>query len=80
MCYRSPSDDNVTFLPNLKKTIDEIGKKDSIVCGDFNYNLFNVQHHQPTEEYYNYMQSNSYIPVISKPTRVTDTSATFTNL
>ena len=76
VCYRSPSADNTTFLPNFKNVIDNIGKKDSIVCGDFNYNLFNVEHHPATEEYYNYMNANSYIPVITKPTRVTATSAT----
>ena len=76
VCYRSPSKNNMTFLSNFKNIISEVGKRDSIICGDFNYNLFNIQHHQLTEEYYNYMQANSYIPLITKPTRVTNTSTT----
>jgi len=76
VCYRSPCTDNTMFLSNFKRIVSDVGKKDSIICGDFNYNLFNIKHHQPTEDYYNYMHANSYFPLISKPTRVTDTSAT----
>ena len=63
VCYRSPSSDNVSFLPNFKRIITDIGKRESVICGDFNYNLFNVQYHEATENYYNHMQANSYFPV-----------------
>ena len=70
-CYRSPSKENNTFLPNFTNIISSIGNTDSIVCGDFNYNLLNMQFHSATEEYYNHMLANSYHPLISKPTRIT---------
>ena len=61
---------------HFNRIVNDVGNKDSILCGDVNYNLLNVQHHRDTEEYYNNLQANSYIPLITKPTRITETSAT----
>ena len=52
------------------------GKNNAIITGDFNYNLFNVKHHEETETFYSEMITNSYKPLITKPTRVTDNSST----
>ena len=46
------------------------------MLGDINYNLINIDKHAPTEEYYNIMTSNSFKPLITKPTRITDTNKT----
>ena len=44
--------------------------------GDFNINILNSQSHQPTNEFINLMLSNSLYPLISKPTRITSSTAT----
>ena len=44
--------------------------------GDFNINILNSQSHQPSNEFINLMVSNSLYPLISKPTRLTSTTAT----
>ena len=43
--------------------------------GDFNINILN-ENHQATNDFINLMNSNCLYPVISKPTRVTPTTAT----
>ena len=76
VCYRSPSSENTNFMEKLEKVVCDIKNKNSIITGDFNYNLLNLQHHGETENFYNVMKSNSFRTVITKPTRVTDTSST----
>ena len=44
--------------------------------GDFNINLLNCNHHMETHDYVDTMFSNSLIPQITKPTRITPTTAT----
>ena len=58
VCYRSPSSDNLNFLDNFESVVSGIRNKPSIITGDFNYNLFNIQHHAETSKFYNIMTSN----------------------
>ena len=44
--------------------------------GDFDINILNSHSHQPTNEFINLMTSNSLYPLISKPTRITSSTAT----
>ena len=76
VCYRAPSSENTTFLTNFEKVVSDIKNKNSIITGDFNYNLFNIQHHADTSNYYNMMTSNSFRTLITKPTRMTDNTST----
>ena len=46
------------------------------MAGDFNLNLFNSENSSQSQEFLDLIYSSSCIPLISKPTRVTDTSAT----
>ena len=46
---------------------------------DFNINLSNYDHHMETHDYVGAMFSNSLIPQIMKPTRITPTTATLIN-
>ena len=55
------------------------------MLGDLNINLLNFEIHQSTNEYLNIMISNSLLPVITLPTRISSSSATlidhiFTNI
>lgn len=44
--------------------------------GDFNINILNIDSHQPTYDFINLMSSNGLYPLISKPTRITGSTAT----
>ena len=57
-------------------TFLNLNQSNSIITGDFNYNLFNIQYHEDTGNYYNIMTSNSFRTIITKPTRITDNSST----
>ena len=69
------------------KTLLESTKTESKVCyliGDYNIDLLNIESHGPTSDYNDTMYSNGFIPLISRPTTITNSSAshtgnTFTN-
>ena len=44
--------------------------------GDWNINLLNIENHEASQEFFDVMMSNSLVPTITKPTRVTHKSAT----
>ena len=46
------------------------------ITGDFYIDLLNYESHHLTEEYINTMKSLAFEPMITKPTRITDHSAT----
>ena len=53
--------------------------------GDYNIDILKPSTHNPTSEFIDLMFSNSFIPLINKPTRVTHKTATlvdniFTNI
>ena len=51
--YRPPSADCVTFTDNLCHFLSEIANKniETILCGDFNFDLFKIDTHPPTAEF-----------------------------
>ena len=60
-------------------------KKEAVHSGDYNLDLLKHNSHSPTNEFIDLNFAHSYIPLISKPTRVTSTTATlidniFTNI
>ena len=66
------------FNENLKNVIDSI-KCSTIPCyllGDFNINLLNQSSHQATSDFLDILYSGGFIPLISRPTRITGDSAT----
>ena len=44
--------------------------------GDFNIDLLNMSTHQSTNDYIDINFTNSFLPLITKPTRITSTTAT----
>ena len=75
---RPPNSPVQQFNECLKVLLDEI-KTSQLPCyllGDFNINLINHANHNYTGDYLDIMYSNGFIPVIDRPTRVTDHSAT----
>ena len=77
--YRHPSMDLADFNSNyLNKLLENISKeqKSVFLLGDFNVNLLNYNEHNQTIEFLDSLASNSFIPLILQPTRITSHSNT----
>ena len=64
---------------DLFGNILEIVKKENKFCYllcDYNINLLNFETHGPTSEFADLLYANSFIPLVNRPTRVTQFSAT----
>ena len=69
------NDFNTNYLNNL---LDKVSKeqKSVFLLGDFNVNLLNYNDHNPTNEFLDSLASNSFVPYILQPTRLTSHSKT----
>ena len=78
--YRHPSMDLTDFNCNYFncKLLENIFKeqKSIFLHGDFNVNLLNYNEHNQTNEFLDSLASNSFIPLILQPTRITSHSNT----
>ena len=61
-------------IQNILFTINQSKIYDLMLCGEFNINLLNKECNNSTS-FLNTMYSLSLLPIISKPTRITDNSA-----
>ena len=71
--------DVLDFKNNCLNQILEILSKEHkqvFLYGDFNINLLNYNDHQPTNDFLDSLASNSFIPHILHPTRITSHSKT----
>ena len=76
--YRPPNSNNDLFIDKLNELIQFCNNKPAdefILCGDFNYNLIDSEDRN-VMNFHNTLNSFSLIPLISKPTRITENSAT----
>ena len=76
--YRPPNRDINTFNDKLGRIMDQI-KSENKLCyllGDYNINLLNCEKHDPTGQFFDVITSNGFLPIITRPIRVTATSAT----
>ena len=76
--YRPPNTSINAFTEQLTNSVRtlRIENKQCYIMGDFNINLLNYDHHMETHDYVDAMFSNCLIPQITKPTRITPTTAT----
>lgn len=76
--YRPPNTEVAIFLNELNQILSSLKLENKLtyLTGDFNINLLNVDSHIPTEEFLELMYSFSFFPMINRPTRVTNLSAT----
>ena len=65
---------STTFIDILEIINKE--NKNSVIMGDFNIDLLQFSNHSTTDNFVNNVLSHSFIPVITRPTRLTFTSAT----
>ena len=69
------TDFNCNYLNKLLENISK-EQKSIFLLGDFNVNLLNYNEHNQTNEFLDSLASNSFIPLILQPTRVTSHSNT----
>ena len=77
--YKHPNMNVLDFKNNHLNQIFEIvskGQKQVFLLGDFNINLLNYNDHQPSNDFFHSLTSNSFIPYILHPTRITSHSKT----
>ena len=80
--YKHPSMDLTDFNSNyLNSLLEKISKeqKSVFLLGDFNNNLMNCNVRNPTNEFLDSLASNSFLPYILQPTRMTSHSKTLIN-
>ena len=76
--YRPPGLDVNEFTAYIETLFSKISKehKTSFIAGDFNIDLLKTDSHVPTTSYVNCLFSHGFFPVINRPTRIAETSAT----
>ena len=76
--YRPPNSNLNEFLSNLTNIINNplLANKDSFIMGDFNIDLLKHANSHLSQEFLDIFLSASFLPLISKPTRVANHSAT----
>ena len=76
--YRIPNNNLSYFNEKISHFLDQMQRENNIVylLGDYNVNLINSDTHDLTAEFTDIMYSNEFLPLISRPTRITPDSAT----
>ena len=76
--YRTPGSDMQTFIDQIETVIKNVKnvKKSIFLCGDLNIDLLKYNDNTPTKNFVDMMFSLGLYPLLDKPTRITDHSAT----
>ena len=72
------TDFDSNYLNNLLEKVSK-EQKCFFLLGEFNINLLNYNVHNPTNEFLDSFASNSFLPYILQPTRITSHSKTLTD-
>ena len=76
--YKHPNADISQFtvkMENILKMLNQ-RKYEVYLMGDINIDFLNYTAHAPTEEYLDMLYSNDFLPLITKPTRITNHTKT----
>ena len=75
--YRTHTDPKI-FNEHFETILHKIKVEDKICynLGDYNFDILKHQSHKPTSDFLDILYSDSFIPLINRPTRVTESSAT----
>ena len=76
--YRHPSANMPGFTQELQNIIKSLSnrKQHVYIIGNVNVNFLKYNEHANNEDYLNMLYSNNFLPLITKPTRLTDHSST----
>ena len=85
--YRPPQSNQIEFLEALQALLSKqiFKQKNCFILGDFNVNLLQYESNTLSQEFTDTLLTESFLPLITKPTRVTEQSSTlidniFTNV
>ena len=72
--YRPPINNHDSFNAEIENLFSTIGSSNEniFLCGDFNYCLFKSTTDHKTSNFFSVMNAYGTLPVIKKPTRITD--------
>ena len=73
--YRPPGANLEAFSEELVKVLELTKGTNSYIMGDFNMDLLKLSAHKPTSDFMENFTSRGFFPLISLPTRITDTTA-----
>ena len=74
--YRPPGGNVAEFNEELGQILSKTRGKNTYLLGDFNLDLLQADKHKPTNDFLQGLYVGGFYPLISLPTRITDTSAT----
>ena len=76
--YRTPNSDIEMFNKELESILSKVNKEGKLIylMGDTNIDLFKTNDHNKSSEFIDLVYSYNLFPLITKPTRVTENSAT----
>ena len=76
--YRIPNINLIAFNTQIASVLEQLRLEKNLVylMGDYNIDLLNAGSHDLTNEFVDLMYCNEFLPLISRPTRITATSAT----
>ena len=74
--YRPPRGNMGVFGTEMAKVLTKLQGTDAYVMGDFNVDLLKAGTHGPTSDFLGGFTSGGFYPLVSLPTRLTDTTAT----
>ena len=76
--YRIPNTNMMNFNTTLASVLEQLRMENKLVylMGDYNIDLFNSETHDLTNAFVDVMYCNEFLPLISRPTRITNSSVT----
>ena len=74
--YRPPGGDMARFGTELVRVLGLLQGTDAYIMDDFNVDLLKLETHGLTSDYFGEFTSQGFYPLVSLPTRLTDTTAT----
>ena len=76
--HRIPNTNMVDFNATMANALEQLRMENKLVylMGDYNIDLLNSEKHDLTNEFVDVLYCNEFLPLISRPTRITSTSAT----
>ena len=73
--YRHPDSDIDNLTSHFQDIFSKLSNKAIFILGEFNVNLLNYDSHAPTNDFINNLFSNSFLPCIHHPTRISQCSS-----
>ena len=76
--YRPPNQDISICNDDLSNLLEKIRREDKFcyLLGDYNLNILNYESHRLTGDFVDLLSSHSFLPLITRSTRITNCSAT----